>query len=363
MYFTAKVLLAPPAERAAFSDRQAYVCAELSNLAYFRFEGGDTLEQALKIAEQVFGNDARLQLLKTQLQPLLNASPSAADEGKAALAKILVQAGFALVETFNNKGTQAFLCTREIPVSATSNKRIAYLVYRGTQPTEFADIKSDISAALRPVELDGETVFMHSGYLDAFALVRDDVEFALAGLHHDQLIITGHSLGGALAAVTTRLLFPDANGACYTFGAPPVGAMEVQNGLKTPIYQIVNEIDIVPRLPNPWWATILKWGLHGLRVALKITTVYTIFVRNSWEKKLGNFIEGLTRYRHPGYVSYLEGEPDTARLRFNVSSFDQLGWWLRVVTKRGLRGFGVMAGDHSVELYVAKLKANAKGRQ
>jgi len=40
VYFSARELLTPPTERAAFSDRQAYMCAELSRLAYFKFEGG-----------------------------------------------------------------------------------------------------------------------------------------------------------------------------------------------------------------------------------------------------------------------------------------------------------------------------------
>lgn len=71
-YFTAKELLAPPTERAAFSDRQAYVCAELSKLAYFKFEGGHSLQQALEIAKDILGNDERLELLEQQLSVVLS---------------------------------------------------------------------------------------------------------------------------------------------------------------------------------------------------------------------------------------------------------------------------------------------------
>ena len=38
-YFTDKNLLAPPMERPAYSDRMAYVLAEMSALAYWEFEG------------------------------------------------------------------------------------------------------------------------------------------------------------------------------------------------------------------------------------------------------------------------------------------------------------------------------------
>ena len=51
-YFTHKKLLAPPMTRPAYSDRMAYVLAEMSALAYFEFEGrtsmiDDAVEEAL----------------------------------------------------------------------------------------------------------------------------------------------------------------------------------------------------------------------------------------------------------------------------------------------------------------------------
>lgn len=364
MYFTAKELLSPPTERAAFSDRQAYVCAELSNIAYFRFEGGHTLDQALAITKAVFGDDARLKLLETQLKPLLTSGPNAAADGKAALDLILGQDNFKLIETFSRDGTQAFLCTRSVPMTTGGDKVIAYLAFRGTQPTEFEDIRTDVSASLEKVELDGEGFQLHSGYLKAFGLLQADIDAVLKATPHDQLILTGHSLGGALAIVTTRLLFPDSNGACYTFGAPPVGTIEVQNRLKTPIYQIINEIDIVPRLPNPWSANLFLWLLRGFHLlARSITVLNSILARGNWDERLESYVVSMTQYRHPGYISYLTGADSNARLRFNVSSFDLFSWWARMIWKKGIRGYGVMAGDHSVEAYVAKLKTNAQGRR
>ena len=39
-YFSDAKLLSPPLTRPAYSDRMAYVLAEMSDLAYFRFESG-----------------------------------------------------------------------------------------------------------------------------------------------------------------------------------------------------------------------------------------------------------------------------------------------------------------------------------
>jgi len=39
MYFDNKSLLKPPVSRAAYSDRTAWLMAEMARLAYFKFEG------------------------------------------------------------------------------------------------------------------------------------------------------------------------------------------------------------------------------------------------------------------------------------------------------------------------------------
>ena len=53
-YFTHKTLLSPPMTRPAYSDRMAYVLAEMSALAYYEFEGqtsviDDAVETALSL--------------------------------------------------------------------------------------------------------------------------------------------------------------------------------------------------------------------------------------------------------------------------------------------------------------------------
>lgn len=363
-YFSEKELLSPPTERAAFSDRQAYVCAELSKLAYFKFEGGHTLDQALTIAKEIFGGDERLVLLEEQLRVVLSGTPSTSAEGEAALGSILTSADFNLVRTFSQEGTQAFLCTRKVGLGSGAEKTIAFLVFRGTEPKDFQDIKTDARAALKAYTIDAEVIELHSGYLDTFELVQADIKAALNSVPFDQLLIMGHSLGGALAILTTRLLASDITGACYTFGAPPIGTVAVQNRLKTPVYEIINEIDLVPRLPNPWLATSLLWLLKALLLTAKsITVIEKLLASGSWDDRLESLIQSMTKYRHTGYVSYLVGKGNSARLRYNVDGFDRFQWWLAMMWKMRVWQFNKMITDHSIDEYIAKLRVHALNRR
>lgn len=362
-YFGTKELLDPPTARAAFSDRQAYVCAEMSKLAYFKFEGGHSLDEALEIVRSLLGDSEKFDQLREQLGTVLGSEPSGAEEGEAALQKILTEVGFHLEAVFSEEGTQAFLCTRK-PAEEGSEKTVAFLAFRGTEPRSFTDIKTDVKADLVEVKLGNNNVSFHQGYWEAFKVVRKQISDALDRVAPDQLFVTGHSLGGALAVVTTRVLASDSTGACYTFGAPPVGSVNVQDMLKTPVYQVVNEIDIVPRLPNPWLVaagSLILWLVKWL--GKFVTVLNAILASGTWDEKLEKKLSGLGKFRHPGYVSYLVGQGSQARLRYTVSSFDRGGWWLRVLTKSLLGGFKKMVSDHSIDTYIDKMSAHALSRR
>ena len=360
-YFSEATLLNAPTERAAFSDRQAYVCAELSKLAYFRFEGGHTIDEILNVAKEIFGEDEKFSLLEKQVRNMLSGSPEDSLDSRQALEKILNAAGFSLVETFNESGTQAFLCMRGVKRENLPDKAVAYLAFRGTEPKEFQDIKSDINARLTSVSIEGEDkpVDFHSGYIKALGQVDKQINEALAGIDHEQLIICGHSLGGALAIAFTRLYASGINGACYTFGAPPVGAVEVQYGLKTPVYEIINELDIVPNLPNPWIGGLSSLLLKLFRLLAKsVTIVDRLLASGNLDEKLEGYIEMMTRYRHPGYKSYLVGVESDAHLRYNLGSYDKIKLWF-TVRQKGLSRFNKLVSDHMIDVYVSKLRNHA----
>lgn len=364
-YFTEKSLLEAPVERAAFSDRQAYVCAELSKLAYFKFEGGSAVQEILAFAEEFIGDDARFRQFQEHL--LGRFADEHFDRRSALISfkQILNAAGFGQVETFSEQGTQGFLCTRSFPVPDRGNKTVAYLAFRGTEPRSFRDIRTDVRARLNPVVVGDQTIEFHTGYHEEVVRVFPRIDPYLKRTPHQQLIVTGHSLGGALAIVFTRLHAASVNGACYTFGAPPVGAIEVQEGLKTPVYEIANELDIVPNLPNPWLGAGAGVLLRLVWLVLKtFTLTERLLASGTWDERLDAYIKMMTRYRHPGYRSFLTGTGKHARLRYNLGSYDALGLWLRMIFNSGLglRRFEKLVSDHAIGGYVAKLKTHAIGR-
>jgi hypothetical protein len=199
-------LLTPPLLRAAYSDRMAWVCASMSQLAYDRFEVGD---------EELY---------------------------RQFVAK-LESGGFELIDTFNSDetGTQAFL---------VANEDFAVLAFRGTEKN-WRDVQIDILA--RRIKTSSGKI--HAGFRQAYDSVAKQIEKSLTKIGKRRPIyVTGHSLGGALATVATQNLewnprFEYQVAACYTFGSPRVGNADYDPNIKTSLFRIVNTTDIVTVIP------------------------------------------------------------------------------------------------------------------
>lgn len=154
------------------------------------------------------------------------------------------------------------------------------LSFRGTQ--QFDDWKTNLKIRLRgfTVGADQESVRplgrLHRGFLEAWQSVEKQVMYwvdewnaptqaAVKAQATDiELWVTGHSLGGALAAVATVAL--EARGysvsGLYTFGQPRVADWRLVNYMNgrrgDRIFRYVNNNDIVPLIPPqivPWVPT------------------------------------------------------------------------------------------------------------
>jgi triacylglycerol lipase len=192
----------PPINRAAYSDRMAWIMAHMAKLAYIKFD-----ESPLEVER---------------------------------LEYCLQSGWFNLIKTFNKNGTQAFLA---------KNNEFAVLAFRGTQPERWEDVRTDLRV-LKLRTIDGR---VHIGFKNAFDDVKDDITEELRKhLGKMPLYITGHSLGAALATVATQEIeeeFDDLVAACYTFGSPRVGDGKYEKAIKVPFYRIVNSTDIVTLVP------------------------------------------------------------------------------------------------------------------
>ena len=271
-YFSRKELLKVPKSRAAFSGRMAYVMVEMSRIAYNKFEE--------------------------------------TEESKNKFSMVLKDNGFSLLEVFNNNGTQGFLCKY-------TEHKIAILAFRGTEITEYKDIKSDINAKLMSVTIGDDKLLIHSGFWKAFNAVKIPIKNSLEQVKDHQLFFTGHSLGGALATIALRYFAPfnDSSGACYTFGAPPVGTKAFGDKLKTPLYRISNNLDIVPHILNSCIAFLLELFCKIIIWILSLFKIQNI-ISEKKRKYLQKVSQNASMYRHIGYGSVLTGTEEDPKLNF-----------------------------------------------
>jgi triacylglycerol lipase len=330
--FDASSLLGTPVMRAAYSDRTAWLMSAMSELAYYQFEDKELVSAlATELAELSDIND-----IKNKLTAILTGTVGGGDE--QTLRDILNLAKFELIRTYNRAGTQAFMAKR----TGVVGKGMLVLAFRGTEIVP-ADIYSDVDAVL--VTLDGEEK-VHRGFLNAFGHVKDIIQADLESYPDIPVYITGHSLGGALAILATRLLASSSQGACYTFGGPRVGTSQVDDEIKTPIYRVVNSADAVPRVPPEYLINLF----------ILISNIFHITIISKFLRKF----KGYVHYGDMRYLTHVEPGIDDhfAGLQLHSNpSFPTRAYW---VVRRWIATSGKAAGsDHSISLYRKKLKAYA----
>ena len=157
--------------------------------------------------------------------------------------KVVRKYGFTTVEFYNREGAQAY---------RFMNKTDLVIACRGTQPTEFNDIKADLNA----LPVMAETVSrVHKGFKDEvdelWPMVLEDIDRkANAG---KKLWFCGHSLGAAMATIMASRchLYEEIQQVeeLYTFGSPRVGWNGYCKSLCVPHHRWVNNNDIVTRVP------------------------------------------------------------------------------------------------------------------
>ena len=104
---------------------------------------------------------------------------------------------------------------------------------------------------------------MHSGFYEAYKLLQDDLRETLAPILDEHpfstILVTGHSLGSALAvlgALDIKIYFGIHSKLIrlYTFGQPRVGDKNFSDWVNKEFnfnnyYRVVNYDDMVPHLP------------------------------------------------------------------------------------------------------------------
>ncbi|MBL8501641.1 MAG: lipase family protein [Nitrosomonas sp.] len=152
-----------------------------------------------------------------------------------------------------------------VVITVSKLPKVIFVSFRGTT-LSFADFKADLD--FRKVRYQsglGESARLHRGFFDAVLECFDEVVERVRTVRGDNYVpvyITGHSLGGAMAAIFHARLDEDEfhhfkhrrrhsispSIACYTFGMPRYGDMSAKSLLPQP-YHVFNELDAIPTLP------------------------------------------------------------------------------------------------------------------
>lgn len=162
--------------------------------------------------------------------------------GRERLARILGKVGFAVPNPsfhFNAGGTQGFVAdgrTRE-------GETVRVIAFRGTEPDDRADLIADLDFLPDPWPAGGR---VHSGFEKAFGRVADKVKTAMTN-GPDRVLVTGHSLGAALATLAASV---HQKSRLYTFGSPRVGNAEFAKTISRERHsRYVDHIDAVTTVP------------------------------------------------------------------------------------------------------------------
>ena len=148
--------------------------------------------------------------------------------------------GFRKHEFIENEGAQCH-------VIWSANEIV--LCFRGTEPSEFSDIKADLNA-FQDKANNGHGL-VHNGFQEEVNKIWDQIMNIVNTKTHEKktLYICGHSLGGAMATIATSRLGERVT-ALYTYGSPRAGTRKFVKSFSTiPHYRFVNNNDIVPKVP------------------------------------------------------------------------------------------------------------------
>lgn len=150
------------------------------------------------------------------------------------------QIGFPEIRFYDRDGAQAYIFANDVDAVVTC---------RGTEPDDWNDLKADLDIGTVISETVGR---VHRGFKREVDDLWPRLEQALVN-NRRTLWFTGHSLGGAMAAICAgRCVLSHIRSnprALYTYGSPRVGNRRYVNYVSFEAYRWVNNNDAVPSLP------------------------------------------------------------------------------------------------------------------
>lgn len=226
------------------------------------------------------------------------------DDNQETVTKEATDLGFTTVEFYNVDGAQAY---------RFMNDEDIVIACRGTQPTQWNDVKADLRAAPVRSETFGR---VHRGFKrevdDLWPLVKEDL-YEVSKTR--KAWFTGHSLGAAMATIMASRcendpVMPTVE-ELYTYGSPRVGWRTFVNNLAVKHHRWVNNNDIVTQVPPLFLGYVHDGEEHYFNAFGNVRT-HTVWQR--FKDRIRGMIMGIKKgsidnfsdHSMDNYVAYLE---------------------------------------------------------
>jgi len=142
--------------------------------------------------------------------------------------------------TPEHEGTHCFLAVGR---DGQTDGELAVLAFRGTNKDDLRDVVADLKFLPQPWKGGGR---VHRGFAESLAEIEPALDAALRSIT-GRLLITGHSLGAAMATLVASWRKP---ASLYTIGSPRVGDkafLATLHGVEN--HRYVDCCDVVTRVP------------------------------------------------------------------------------------------------------------------
>ena len=186
---------------------------------------------------------------------------------------------------------------------AVWNKEMYVLCFRGTEPDELSDVLADLNAFPRGAMTHG---WVHSGFRGELDKIWQDIATHQHKHQKKKFYVTGHSLGAAMATLaTSRFEEYTPVEQLTTFGSPRVGTRKFVKNIQTPHIRVVNNNDIVTKVPL--W--LMGYKHHGVLTYInfygnirKLTTWQMI--KDKWRGYKSGVLDGALDHGMANYVRH-----------------------------------------------------------
>jgi triacylglycerol lipase len=199
--------------------------------------------------------------------------------------------------TFIESQDNGFTDTQVAVLNQVNSDRL-YIVFRGSDKSIDWMNNIQFRQQIYPYGDGNSEVQFHRGFMLAYFAVRDRLLQAMDKFEGQRVIVTGHSLGGALATIAALDLQYNLgrdNNLTFvvnTFGAPRVGnsAMTESYNRRLPnSYRFIYGWDIVTRIPRAWQ------GFDHVDEAVQLGSLlsWQVVSRRFSDHAIGNYVTAL----------------------------------------------------------------------